>query len=442
MADRQTWALYNAIDAAATFKVWNEIKSDMEEFQGQHDRTVALYEPLIYMTQRGIKIDVDELARTKIEVEEKILELQIELDKLCGEHLNVSSPKQCKEYFYIKLGHPPYRNRKTQSITTDDKAMARLARKGVKEARYVQEIRGLRKFYGTYLGMDFDKDNRIRCSWNPRGTVTGRLSSSQTIFGTGGNLMNLDPRFKNFIVCDPDMLFFQFDKRQAEWVATAYISGDARMISVIEQGKDPHTATGSFISGASEKLVDLEHKFVGHASDAETIRELRKENFTHDAFDGIWLPRVMSIRQCGKKSNHGLNYDEGYKTFALINEMEEKEAKRIVEGYHEVYPGLRQVYYKRVQNELRESRTLTNCFGDIRRFMDRWGDQLFKSAYAHNPQSTVARIINDAIIAIWNDNSPEMHNIDLLAQIHDSIEGQYPLKNFRQMAKAFIKCKS
>jgi hypothetical protein len=46
----------------------------------------------------------------------------------------------------------------------------------------------------------FDADGRLRCSWNPRGTKFGRLSSSQTIFGTGMNLQNLSPKFKGFIV--------------------------------------------------------------------------------------------------------------------------------------------------------------------------------------------------------------------------------------------------
>ena len=37
-----------------------------------------------------------------------------------------------------------------------------------------------------------------------------------------------------------------------------------------------------------------------------------------------WLPRIMSLRQCGKKSNHGLNYDEGSGEFGLINKSQSK----------------------------------------------------------------------------------------------------------------------
>ena len=91
----------------------------------------------------------------------------------------------------------------------------------------------------------------------------------------------------------------------------------------------------------------------------------------------------------GKKSNHGLNYDEGYNTFALINEIEIAEAKRIVNLYHSIYPGIRQ-WHEFIKRQLSTDRTLTNCFGRKIRFFDGWSDSLFKAAYSALPQSTVA----------------------------------------------------
>ena len=74
----------------------------------------------------------------------------------------------------------------------------------VPEAKLVQELRALEKLHGTYLEVGIDKDDRIRSSWNPRGTKFGRFSSSKTIFGSGMNLQNLHPEFKEFLVSDND----------------------------------------------------------------------------------------------------------------------------------------------------------------------------------------------------------------------------------------------
>src|SRR3990172_8844115 len=135
----------------------------------------------------------------------------------------------------------------------------------------------------------------------------------------------------------------------------------------------------------------------------------------------------MSVRQCGKKSNHGLNYDEGYKKFALINELEERESKVIVEKYHEIYPGIRNTWHRKIKAQIEKDRTITNCYGRKRRFLDRWGDELFKAAYAFEPQSTVVDMLNEGMCLIYESQELYLHEVELLAQVHDSILTQIPL---------------
>jgi len=53
-------------------------------------------------------------------------------------------------------------------------------------------------------------------------------------------------------------------------------------------------------------------------------------------------------------------------------------------------------------------------------FTSRWGDELFKEAYAFIPQSTVADIINERGLAYIMDN-PELRGVEILNQVHDSI---------------------
>lgn len=119
-------------------------------------------------------------------------------------------------------------------------------------------------------------------------------------------------------------------------MVVAYASGDANMISAVERGIDVHTHTASLMFHADPDIIKMENKIVGHSTDADYIRELRQEQLS-EFYDARW-PRTMSLRQCGKKSNHGLNYDEGANGFALINEIEIPEARRIVALYHQIYP--------------------------------------------------------------------------------------------------------
>lgn len=423
---------YAALDAACTKEIHDGFWPNLGHFQTAVDLTMKLFPVLMFMQTRGIKVNKEALASTRVDVTADIKTKQEELDLLCGRALNVNSSQDCQRYFYSELGVKPYTN-KDGNPTVDDKALQRLVRgvagrPGLRQAKLVQEIRGLQKLYGTYLNLSFDADDRIRCSFNPRGTKFGRLSSSKTIFGTGTNFQNLPQDFKKFLVADDGYVFVEVDKRQAEWVVVAYATGDANMISAVEKGIDVHTHTASLMFHADPDLIKREGKLVGHNTDADYIRELRQTQLS-EFYDARW-PRTMSLRQCGKKSNHGLNYDEGANGFALINEIEIPEAKRIVALYHQIYPGIR-LWYESIKRDLAKDRTLTNCFGRSVRFMGQWGDDLWKSSYAMIPQSTVVDSLNDGMVRIHADEElcgTKGFNIDVLAQVHDSVLMQIPLE--------------
>ena len=89
---------------------------------------------------------------------------QEQLNQLAGRELNPNSPKQLIQYLYVEKGYTPYRKR-GGGLTTDDDALKRLARKGVKQATDIRGIRELVKLKSNYLSLDkVDEDNRIRCS--------------------------------------------------------------------------------------------------------------------------------------------------------------------------------------------------------------------------------------------------------------------------------------
>lgn len=428
---------YSALDSACTMEAAQKFWKDLDPtFTRANDMTMNILPVLMFMQTRGIKVDRAALDVTKVEVTAAAKEKQSELDSLVGHPLNVNSSPACQAYFYNELGIPPYRNAEGKP-TVDDLALQRLvrgtvARPGLRQAKLVQEIRGLQKLYGTYLNLEFDSDDRLRCSYNPRGTKFGRLSSSKTIFGTGTNFQNLPQEFKKFLVADDGYVFMEVDKRQAEWVAVAYLTGDANMIAAVESGLDVHTHTACLMFHVSPEVVKKEHKLNGHATNADAVEDGRlADDQIREAMQASpkkW-PRSMSLRQCGKKSNHGLNYDEGYRGFAMINEIDEGEAKRIYYAYHEIYPGIK-VWYEDVKGKLqRNARIITNCFGRAVRFLGGWNDELWKSAYSMEPQSMVVDGLNIGMQQIYDSDlcQSDKINADVLAQVHDSVLMQIPI---------------
>ena len=431
---------YNALDAACTLEARNAFWPELEQgYWPAYNMTTALFPVILFMETRGIRVDLEAMELTKVEIMTTAREKQEELNKLCGRELIVNSSKDCQTYFYVELGVSPYFNE--GKITVNDSALQRMARgtakrAGLRQAKLVQDIRGLGKLYSTYLDISFDADSRMRCSYNPRGTKFGRLSSSKTVFGSGTNMQNLPQEFKRFLQADPGYLLWEIDKRQAEWVVVAYLTGDANMISTIEAGRDTHVHTASLMFECEPKIIEAENKLIGHLTDPDMIAQAREDAGLGRVTQGF--PRVMSARQCGKKSNHGLNYDEGFVQFALINEIEQRESKRIVELYHQIYPGIR-VWYEAIKRTLQRDRALVNCFGRKVRFMDAYGPDMWKAAYSFLPQSSVVDSLNQGMIRIYEDTwlCKEM-NIDVLAQVHDSVLMQVPIEVVKSPAFADV----
>jgi DNA polymerase I-like protein with 3'-5' exonuclease and polymerase domains len=233
-----------------------------------------------------------------------------------------------------------------------------------------------------------------------------------------------------------DNLFYSFDLRQAEWIVCAFFGQDGNMMRVYEEGKDPHVWTGYLISGVPEDLIRNEAKIVGHETNSLLIEEKRRKEMPELFQEGNWfLPRTMSIRQMGKKANHGLNLDESAEGFALVYEIEYSESRRIYAGYHNGYPGIQKGMHSYVQDCLRKDRILKNCFGEKRHFRDAWGRDLFREAYAFVPQSTVVHITDNAMILAYEDASSHMRDVELMQEVHDSLTCQYPVGDWKSTAK-------
>jgi len=416
----ETWWNYNGLDSIATSAAHPEQIAELKK-QGNLDtynRQRKLIKPLIYMAERGIKVDVDGIIKYAKKEQVKLDILIEQLHKEVGYAINHNSPKQLMKYFYNELKIKPYKKRNSKGKyvpTTDVDAMKRLARQGIQAAQIMLDIRGLSKRISTYLNIKkVDKDGRYRSSYKPVGAETGRLSSGETIFGTGGNQQNWPHDLLKFFVFDEGYLGYSIDLSQIENRIVAYVGGVISQIEAFEQGIDLHRMTASVIFG---KPYD----------------EILSEDGSSTLGDGR-----QSERFYGKKGNHATNYDVGYKTFALKNELTERDAKYLIEKIHKGYPQIRGGFHLTIQNMLKKNRTVTNLMGRNRLFL---GPIIpshpgvsrsaclatYREAYAQLPQSTTADKINEQGLEYIYYNQDLFKPVELLAQVHDSVVFQIPL---------------
>lgn len=205
--DPGTFYTYNARDSAVTIECDDVLEGQELDkhpnLRYVYENTMSHFEACLYMMARGVRLNQKKLKDTQEQVRDELAAKEAELNEVAEVPFNANSPKQCIQYFYGIKGIKPYVNRKTGKPTCDDTALTRIFRRThLVEAKVCQEIRALAKLKGTYLDLQFDPDGYLRCFYNPRGTTTGRLSSSKTVFERGLNMQNLHPRFKYFIVPD------------------------------------------------------------------------------------------------------------------------------------------------------------------------------------------------------------------------------------------------
>lgn len=405
--ERKFWR-YNALDAAVCMECWHKLHKDLvtcntiKTYETQRN----MIEPVLFMQYRGIKANVASMAEQAAKCRNRQSEIRREIEALTSEHdvhgINLDSPAQLMDYFYNKLEIVPYKNRKTGNATIDATALKRLARRGYREASLILEYRSLGKLASSYLEVTLDKDNRLRGAYNVVGTTSLRLSSHKTFEGTGINMQTMPHSIRELLVPDDGYVGVSVDLSQAENRIVAYIAPEHNMIQAFENGIDMHRLTASMIF-------------------SKPIESISSEPGSASLGDG-----TMSERDWGKKANHSLNYGLKPQTFSLMYEIPVSDGKFVHDAFHRAYPGIRQ-FHNWIQAELNRSRTITNCFGYAKRFLDRWGDELFKSAYSFIPQSTVATQVNTRGILYMYNNCDLFEPVEILNQIHDSIELQIPL---------------
>lgn len=417
--------VYNALDCCITLEVFEEVSKLFNTPPEIYDFERALQAPYLEIMMRGFRVDETARRHAAAGLRERIARLQDRLDRVADavwhRPLNPRSPKQLKEFFYGAMRLPEVKIgvKGEWKVSTAREALEKLEGTYLHARPFVNAILSIRDLSKQLqvFDTDIDNDGRFRTSYNIAGTETGRPSSSENAFGTGGNAQNIAPGLRYVFVADSGYVLVNVDLEQVEARDVGFICGclfdDWSFLDACESG-DLHTSNARLI------WPDL-----GWTGDLATDRKLAETQFYRD----------FSYRDMAKRGSHLSNYVGTAQTasrhlkvpFELVDEFQARyckgrpaDPKRNREAITPAYPVIPR-YWQWVATELQSTHLLHNLFGRRRHFFGRPNeDATLREGVAFIPQSTTADRMNLGLYRVWR----HMPECQLLAQTHDSITFQ------------------
>lgn len=411
--DRKKLHRYNGLDAAVTIECFDVLRRAAKAVGvwDTYERRRRMLPHANAMSMRGVRYDHTRAAEVAARNRRAIVRWQAVLEKRVSQPINVFSSKQMPELLYRKMLLPVQREK--GKVTTGQKKLmhlyATIPDRGVRKVlRAIIRVRSARKFHSAYLKAKLSPEGRVRSSFNPCGTETGRWSASKYLITEGVNLQTPPPIWRPCLVADPGMVLWYADYSQIEARIVAYDAGDARMIQVFESGGDIHKDNACRIYGVT--------------------------------LEGV----TPYLRQVAKTCVHALNYDILPKELMLSVNRKALEtglwislddAKRIRNLYREKFESVIEWQERQWRTicgkRLVKDRILTNPFGTSMVFMGpttgSGAEHTRKSAIAFVPQSTVPDLMNPALAQLRNN--PPVPGFEVLLQVHDAMLGQAPAES-------------
>lgn len=204
------------------------------------------------------------------------------------------------------------------------------------------------------------------------------------------------PNVKKLFLPDLGYIIIDCDLAQADAQVVAWEADDNELKAIF---KDP--------------TADL------HSENAKTIfGQLTKRN-----------------RQLAKAGVHATNYGAKPRTLAAALGVTIHEAERFQRIWFNAHPRIR-IWQTEVDTQLARNRTVTNKFGNRRYYFDRI-ENILPEALAWIPQSTVALVINRALV---NVDRELINQVEPLMQVHDSLVMQVKKSAYPAVLPALKKC--
>lgn len=449
---------YNAKDIITMREIYPRMLEELKKCGATESANWAnrMVRPYLTATLRGIKTNTKEYCDRYDALELKRVQVNRCIGIITGRpEMNVRSWQQKEKYLYhdLKLPCPD------DKAPTASKTMLRLLCKhSVPSVKLMllstrtSKLASSMKFR-LWPDMITGEYNRFTCGYNIAGTDSFRLGSraifkykrgdGEAKLGYGTNLQNQKKEQRTLVKPDFGLKLGQVDQAGAEALIVAYLCRHARFRELFLNGIKSHVFVALHVFrdvwskqiGSEEVLAQLcncnPRDLKLHPRFKE-VEKLIKESDNWSAKERYYFIAKMIC--------HASNYGMKAPTFQInvleksdgAVELSQIKCREFLELYHRLFPEI-QMWHSEIQAELIKSRILCNLFGEPRRFNDHFGDNLWKSAYAFKPQSTVGQITNYAFTELQelcDAGGSEEYPIrewyfSLLQNNHDSILFQF-----------------
>lgn len=366
--------------------------------------------------------------------------------RLVAAPLNAGSPSQIASLLYDKLKVRVRRNRQTHRPTADDEALESIAGEATRLmsrggshqqiggiCRAVLRARKARKQIG-YARSSLGSDGRMRSSFNVGAAETGRWSASKAPDWKGWNIQQISKPLRSIVIADPGLELWNADLKSAESDVVAHMANDEAYIRA-HQTADIHTAVAALtwpdLPWRNDWLNVDDCGADPHATDGSCCDKGLAETPTH--FDPYHTYRLYA-----KSITHGCNLGRSpagiARSLHVAIEHAEKVFATIYDLEHGAFPQV-VAQQQRVAAELKRTGIIRSPLGRKRQFFGRtWDADTVREALAQIPQSTIADILNLALLRIWLEldtrlniwdapHASQPNSVWLLAQGHDAILG-------------------
>ena len=405
---------YACEDADVTLKLKNVLEEELKKNDAErlfYDIEMPLVPVLVNIERNGVLLDTEALKQSSAHFTAQMENIEKEIYELAGETFNIASPKQVGEVLFDKLKIvEKAKKTKTGQYVTSEEVLESLRHKHPVVEK-ILEHRGLKKLLGTYIDalplLINPRTGRVHTSFNQTVTATGRLSSSNP------NLQNIPIRDENgkeirkAFIPDEGCLFFSADYSQIELRIMAHLSEDKNMIDAFLSNHDIHAATAA-------KIYKIDLNDVG-----------------------------SDMRRKAKTANFGIIY--GISVFGLAERMnvDRKEAKELIDGYFETYPGVKAYMDKSIQ-VAQEKGYVETIFHRKRFLPDINSRNAVVRGYAERNainapiQGSAADIIKVAMARIYQRFQAEGIQAKMILQVHDELNFSVPINEKERVEEIVI----
>ena len=393
--DLETAKKYSCEDADVTMILFRKFHAVLVE-EGLWDlyseNVLGLLEVLCDMESAGVRVDTGILGEMSGEFERDLDSVQKRIYAEAGQEFKINSPKQLGQVLFGRLGLRSGKKTSKGAFSTDSHVLRELSAEH-EVPKLVLKHRFLAKLKSTYIDqlpkLINPATSRIHTSFNPAGTSTGRLSSSDP------NLQNIPiktvdgRRIRNAFVAEDGSVMLSADYSQIEIRLLAHFSGDPALTGAIRNERDLHTAAACEIFAKEEDEITPDMRNVAKTMNFSIIYGI----------SAFGLSRRLGIPVPDSR-NYIKRYFDRYSEVKSYMDSSVEEARE--KGYSETLVGRR-----RPIPELRSKNRVERSRGE-------------REAINTPIQGSAADIINLAMIRIFGRLEKDFRS-RMILQVHDEL---------------------